>query len=208
MTIPNPFAHPESLHERRHGPYGYNPYDGYKPWLRDEFTFRCVYCLERELWYPDRSASFSADHVVPQSEDAALICEYTNLIYACTRCNAARRDVRVPDPTAVAFGHHLQIQEDGLLLGMTPEGRDLIELLHLNRNPALKVRRLFLTLFRLKEQLPTNPDVDTLFMEAFGFPDDMPDLRAKRPPGGNKREGSEQGCYFARKERGELPRTY
>jgi hypothetical protein len=85
MTLPAPFAYPSTKHQRRHGPAGYDPYRGYKPWLRDEFTFRCVYCLEREMWYPNRAASFSVEHIAPKSEDPSLICVYTNLAYACTR---------------------------------------------------------------------------------------------------------------------------
>src|ERR1700682_3612702 len=56
MTWPTHFAYPSEPHQRKHGPAGYTNYEEYKPWLRDEFTFRCVYCLERELWYPDRAA--------------------------------------------------------------------------------------------------------------------------------------------------------
>src|ERR1700732_4278731 len=99
MTSLTPFSHPPVPHARCHGPSGYDPYDGYKPWLRDEFSFRCVYCLERELWYPDRHASFSADHVVPQKDDLSRVCDYTNLVYACTRCNSLKLTARVLDPT-------------------------------------------------------------------------------------------------------------
>ena len=202
------FAHPFRPHERRHGPCGYDPYGGYKPWLRDEFTFRCVYCLERESWYPDRAASFSVDHVVPRCEDAALVCEYTNLVYACTRCNSARRDERILDPTAVAFGDHLRLGEDGILVGMTEEGLVLIDLLHLNENPALKVRRKYSRIHSLMERLPGDADIRSLFLEAFGFPDDMPDLRTLRPPGGNSRPGGALSCYFARREDGDIQATY
>ena len=70
MTWPTPFAYPSDPHQRMHGPAGYKDYAQYKPWLRDEFTFRCVYCLETgEFWYPDRAVSFSADHV--ESKKAA-----------------------------------------------------------------------------------------------------------------------------------------
>ena len=41
------FTYPRSRHIRRHGPHGYRDYRSYKPWLRDEFAFRCVYCLWR-----------------------------------------------------------------------------------------------------------------------------------------------------------------
>ena len=46
----SPFSYPESAHVRKHGPDGYAHYENYRPWLRDEFRFRCVYCLEREQW--------------------------------------------------------------------------------------------------------------------------------------------------------------
>jgi hypothetical protein len=38
------FAYPRAARSRRHGPCGYAHYSLYKPWLRDEFQFRCVYC--------------------------------------------------------------------------------------------------------------------------------------------------------------------
>jgi hypothetical protein len=41
-----------------------------------------------------------------------------------------------------------------------------------------------------------------------GFPNDLPDLKSLRPPGGNTRpEGIEQS-HFRRRERGELPAMY
>src|SRR5438874_575576 len=48
-----PFKFATAPHARKHGPGGYETYQAYKDWLRDEFTFRCVYCLERERWYPN-----------------------------------------------------------------------------------------------------------------------------------------------------------
>jgi hypothetical protein len=112
------------------------------------------------------------------------------------------------DPTQVAFGSHLRLGTGAELIGVTPEGWDLIDLLHLNKNPALKVRQHFLRLLTLKERHPDDPDVEKLFSAAFGFPEDMPDLRKKRPPGDNTMPGSEKSCYFARRERKELPPTY
>src|SRR6516165_3488169 len=112
MMLPDPFAYPVSAHGRRHAPAGYLDYQNYKPWLRDEFTFRCVYCLEREVWNPDRHASFSADHVVPQKDAPLRVCDYTNLVYSCTRCNSYKRRVRLIDPTAASFGKHLRFDEE------------------------------------------------------------------------------------------------
>jgi HNH endonuclease len=203
-----PFSYLVTAHERRHDPVGYNPYTGFKPWLRDEFVFRCVYCLERELWYPDRSASFSVDHIVPQSENEKLVCVYMNLVYACTRCNSARQDNPVLDPTKVALADHLRLGEDGKLIGLTPDGCDLIELLHLNGNPALKVRRYYLDILSLREAFPKHPVIERIFLGAFAFPDDMPDLRDKHPPEGNTKKNNTRSCYYARRERGELSEIY
>lgn len=69
MMLPRPFLYPSSIHSRRHGPAGYQNYESFKEWLRDEFSFRCVYCLFRERWYPNGSMSFSIDHVIPRSVD-------------------------------------------------------------------------------------------------------------------------------------------
>jgi hypothetical protein len=44
------FTYPAQPHIRRHGTRGYAALESYSPWLRDEFAFRCVYCLLREQW--------------------------------------------------------------------------------------------------------------------------------------------------------------
>jgi hypothetical protein len=59
------FAFPAKRHQRRHGPLGYVDYKSLKPWLRDEFTFRCAYCLWRENWCADGDGSFGVDHLRP-----------------------------------------------------------------------------------------------------------------------------------------------
>src|SRR5713101_4457496 len=71
-----PFIFADAPHVRKHGPGGYERYQTYKDWLRDEFTFRCVYCLERERWYPSGHAGFGVDHVKPKgvANYAHLIC--------------------------------------------------------------------------------------------------------------------------------------
>ncbi len=46
--FPEAFTYPPPVTERRHGPGGYVDYGSYRPWLRDEFVFRCVYCLNRD----------------------------------------------------------------------------------------------------------------------------------------------------------------
>lgn len=206
--MPNLFCHPVESHTRRHGPLGYIDYVGYKPWLRDEFCFRCVYCLERERWYPDRAASFSVDHVVPQSEDATRVCDYTNLVYCCTRCNSVRRDLKLIDPTEQAFGKHLRLGPDALFEGLTPEGNDLIDNLRLNKSPALDTRRRFQRILELFTNYSEITIVQELYLDAFGFPDDLPDLLSMRPPAGNSLPDGVNNCFFLQKQKGTLAEVY
>ena len=208
MTTPHPFVYSPAILARRHGPRSYDPFGGYKPWLRDEFTFRCVYCLEREVWYPDRADSFSVDHLIPQSQSPALIGEYANLVYACRRCNSHRGVELTFDPAADIIADHIQLTETGVMFGLTPDGLRMITLLRLNESPALDVRRKYLDISELFAAMPANERIARLYMREFGYPHDMPDLRTLRPPGGNSNPGSEDACYFARAERGELPATY
>ena len=109
-------------HVRKHAPHGYAKYDEFKPWLRDEFQFRCVYCLERERWYPNSKASLSVDHVVAQVNDDTRIVEYSNTVYACSRCNSAKRENSLLDPTETSFANHLEVHADGTLHHKTLQG--------------------------------------------------------------------------------------
>src|SRR5690349_17329451 len=137
MSLPTPFAYPTAPHARRHGPRGYKNYQQYKPFLRDDFVFRCVYCLEREAWYPDRAGSFSVDHFEAKVVNPARETDYENLVYACTRCNSFKRKAGVDlNPCLVAFADHLRVREDGQIEGLTPEGNKLIALFHLADAPA------------------------------------------------------------------------
>ncbi len=57
----DPFEYPPLPQVRRHGPRGYADYGSYRPWLRDEFSVRCVYCLLREQWGRVRGV-YAIDH--------------------------------------------------------------------------------------------------------------------------------------------------
>ena len=208
MTVPAPFAYPVSAHKRRHAPAGYVDYQNYKPWLRDEFTFRCVYCLERERWYPSRAAAFSVDHVVPQVSAPERICDYENLVYACLRCNSNKRDVLLPDPTRVPFAKCLSIGDDGTISALNADGADLIDLLHLNDSPVIDTRKKYLRVIKLKLDYPNNADVHDLFLDAFGYPDDLPDLASKRPPGGNRPKSGPVMSHYQLRQLNQLSEVY
>ncbi len=211
MTLLRPFEYPDTAHSRRHGPAGYEDYDSFKDWLRDEFAFRCVYCLFRERWYPSGYRSFSVEHVIPRSEDREGTSQrdYDNLVYACNRCNAFRVVEKILNPNHEAFNSHLKVdEENGSIQGLTDEGEKTIRVLKLN-DPILRDhrRRAFMVL-DLKRENPDNLTVHDLFVQVFSYPDDLPDLRKLRPPKGNMKSGSEETCYFALRECGGLGEVY
>lgn len=203
-----PFEYALQRHARRHGPVGYREWTAFKPWLRDDFTFRCTYCLFRERWYPSGADAFSVDHVVPRNRAAERICDYMNLVYACVRCNSLKRDVLTVDPTNEPLGLHLRLREDMTLEGLTPEGNDLIDLLHLNCNAAIERRQIISDIAELHRIQPNDPRVANLFRRTFQYPEDLPDLSSLRPPGGNRTVGSEETSFYALKAAGQLASTY
>jgi hypothetical protein len=201
------FAHPSEAHVRRHGPRGYEDYGNYKPWLRDDFAFRCVYCLFRESWsLIGGSAEFSVDHLEPQALAPHRRCDYTNLIYACLPCNSSRQDEAVPDPCAIGFGAVLRIADNCAFEGLTPDGNRMIELLRLNRPDALRARQRVLDLLARLQRARKDRAID--LARWFGYPPDLPDLSLLRPPGGNSLPDGVHQSHFARRARGELPATY
>src|SRR5260370_29445548 len=196
------FEYASIPHARRHGPAGYEDYNSYRDWLRDEFIFRCVYCLHREQWYHG-GATFHIDHFVPVTADATGKCEYSNLLYACARCNEAKRAVLgVPDPCQIALHDCRRIMDDGRVESLNNEGKKLNLVLRLDSEHNVRDRSRWM---RTLEFLRTNNA--ELYQEYMGFPVDLPDLRRKQVPENTKPDGA-ANCYFVLRERGELPALY
>jgi hypothetical protein len=204
-----PFIYPDAPHERKHGPEDLIQYQSYKDWLRDEFTFRCVYCLERERWYPNGNAGFGVDHVLPKGEEdyAHLRCHYHNLVYACNRCNSAKGNKILINPCADAFAVHLRVDEEGEIEGLTVEGKRVVNDLGLDLRGPTDKRKEQIIILRLYRQYPENDLVRTLYLNAFGFPEDLPDLSEHTRTKNSKPEGVEQS-YYRQREAKALPETY
>ena len=202
------FTYPRSLHVRRHGPRGYRNYRAYKPWLRDEFVFRCVYCLWRERWCAEGDHIFGVDHLVPQTTHPERISDYDHRVYACWQCNALKQDAKtVINPCEEALGHHLEIQSDGSVRALTVHGAEQIALCRLNRPRLLEARRMMIELFSMLEACVSGEAGECLrFLQ--GFPDNLPRLSTLRPPDSNTRPESIVDSYYAKRQRGELPATY
>lgn len=198
----HPYRYPMQAHSRRHGPAGYKDYRDYRPWLEDEFLFRCVYCLKRQKWA--RTDVWSLDHLKPKSEYPELECDYNNLILTCQWCNNRKLADSVPDPMAVAYGNCLQVKDDsGEVRPLNQDGEILIRVLKLNSLPQVHTRRD--TLRRLKILATCAPDE---WKSMMGFPEDLPDLRRKSPPDGNTRPEGIYESWLERKRRNELPEMY
>lgn len=194
------FDYPATAHVRRHGPR-YADYESYRDWLRDEFCFRCVFCLRREQW-ERRCAGFHIDHFLPQSAQPTRVLDYDNLLYVCASCNAVKGDLEVPDPGTVGYGACMQVQDDGRVQPLNSDGEVLVEVLHLNGGDMVRYRKLMIdTLAELRTRNWA------LYLEWMRFPDDLPDLSRKTPKGNSRPEGIAD-CWFAKRARGELPESY
>lgn len=211
----NPFPFPTEPYERRHGPKGYTSYQNFKEWLRDEYTFRCSYCLARESWFPDPEYAFSVDHFTPKSTAPHLECVYENLYYCCRSCNTVKGvKVGLINPDRAPYGAHIRISKSARLEGLTVQGKVLIDLLALNSPRRIEHRLKIVRLASIAIQLGTATnaekanEVRELLKQWFGFPATLPSLSTLAPPGGNSRPEGLESTYSARRARGELPDFY
>ena len=201
MKGPEPFIYPAKPHQRKHGPEGYSDYADYKDWLRDEFDFRCVYCLRRESWAP-RRAVWAVEHLILRKDRKDLATIYSNLVYACATCNSWKSADRMPDPCKVAYGDLVLVDSDGRIRALKPKGNTLIKVARLDDADSTEFRRKYIKLLRYYHQ--NDPEEYRRWM---GFPKDLPDL-ANRPVKRNSKPEGTRNCRFEQEKRGELPQTY
>src|SRR5688500_10301631 len=143
-----PFQYPVQLHQRQHGPHGYLDAESYRPWLRDEFSFRCVYCLVREQW-GRVTRSFDLDHFVPVASAPSRRLDYDNLLYACATCNAVKGSAPAPDPCVAFVRDGVSVSEDGTMVGHTVHARRLIRQLGLDSAESTEFRRMWIDILAL-----------------------------------------------------------
>ncbi len=198
-----PFQYPSGPHLRRHSPQGYRDYPRFRPWLRDEFAFRCVYCLRREQWELARGI-FHIDHFLPVAHRPDLVTDYDNLLYVCASCNFAKGDRVVPNPLIVLTGGVVRVKADGTIhADHHSEAARLIDLLGLNGPDYIKFRKRWIDIVALARE--KQPD---LYQRLMGYPEDLPNLRRCNRGGGNTRPAGVEQSAFARQKRGELPSCY
>ena len=144
------FDYPEPPEERRHGPANYAAYKHFRPWLRDEFDFMCVFCLVREQWGRVRG-TFNLDHFLPVAHHPEGRLRYDNLLYCCAACNDAKRDRILPDPCRVLVAGAVQVREDGLIEARSPDARRIVRVLGLNDREAREFRSLWVGIAALAD---------------------------------------------------------
>jgi hypothetical protein len=201
---PHPFAFPAGVHVRRHGPAGWADYRRYRPWLRDEFSFRCVYCLNRERWM-DVRRGYQIDHFVPQKIRPDLRADYDNLLYLCAACNNLKGAVLLPDPCVVALSECICFHDDGTVEAIEPnqdEGQRLIDVLELDQPQLVEYRRS--RIGSIKSHATYEP---SLYLHEMGYPSELPDLTVDVPPRNTRPEGLAESCR-CRFDKGTLPPIY
>ncbi len=147
----NPFRYPDSLHRRVQSPERFGDYRHYKPFLRQEFGWRCVYCC-----LPDcrREDSFGVDHYRPRSRFPELECEYSNLFYACSACNRRKgafwpderqwsQGLFIPNPCDFTMSDHLRF-EGTRVEALSSAGQFTEEILLLNDERDILYREFLL----------------------------------------------------------------
>jgi hypothetical protein len=194
------FDYPALPHQRRHGPQGYERAISYRPWLRDEFTFRCVYCFYREQW-ARVIGEFDVEHFRPQVNNPELGLTYDNLLYACHTCNLLKGRKGLPDPSQVLTAETVRVNPDGSMEGQSADARKLIAILGLDSDSYRHWRLVWMRNVELAKEYDSEH-----FRRLLGFPDDLPRLN-QSPPDNTRPEGVQQSWY-AKRQRGELPEVY
>jgi len=196
------FDYKAEPHSRKHGPRGYARHASFRPWSRDEFAFRCVYCLAREQW-GRVTGEFGLDHFRPQTSNPDGALEYDNLLYCCEPCNALKGDADIPDPSTALTAGQVRVNPDGTIEGLSREARKIIRVLGLDSESYNRWRLIWMRNLELAAvHSPSH------YARLMGFPEELPDLSELRPPDGNSRPEGVAQSYFALRERGELPETY
>lgn len=201
QNSPLAFVYPESVEHRKHGPAGYLEVQSFRPWLRDEFLFRCAYCLDREQW-GKVTGEFDIDHFVQVSSRPDLGLQYDNLVYSCRTCNARKGSKDIPDPFQQLTRKNVVVGSNGRLVGLTKDSHKIIDKLALNSDKHVQWRLTWMRVVELASQY----DLE-LLNRLMGYPEDLPNLESLQPPD-NQRPDGIASSYFAKRERSELATSY
>lgn len=171
-----PFLYPQSKHRRKFSPE-YKTNTSYKPYLREEFNKKCVYCCMPDFL---KKESFGVDHYRPKIKFRELEWEYSNLFYACNACNSRKGDswpteeqlkakIFIPNPCDHIMFNHLKFS--GIKVETRSNaGKYADEILDLNDDDILGYREQIVNLIEnlminLKEYEKTISDLNNLLKD-------------------------------------------
>jgi hypothetical protein len=98
--LAGPFSYPDPPVNFRHGPRGYADAVSFRPWLRDEYAFRCVFYLMRKQW-SRVTGEFDVEHFEPLAKNPYFGVMYEYLLYSCYACNLLKGQRDIPDPRQI-----------------------------------------------------------------------------------------------------------
>lgn len=191
MIDESAFRYPEPRRSRRHEPQ-YETYKSCRPWLRDEFMFRCVYCLKRETW-GQVTGDFELDHFKPQKINPEKRLDYNNLVYACQRCNGTKSCRTIPDPFKLLTSERLFCDYDGHLRTDDPNVEKLIEYLDLNSPRMIRWRWQWIEVIKLAKSRKKK-----LYDSLMSLPNDLPDLSRLKPVANSREKGISESWLVVR----------
>lgn len=136
-------VHGDKVIRRREDVSELEHYRDGREWLEQDFYNLCGYCGKDGSVMHQK---FHLDHFVPKSMDKDREKDYYNLVLACSRCNLSKSDkwptgdvarshngdVGFGDPATPEFDEHLERNEKGYVVGKTPVGNSMCEMLHLD----------------------------------------------------------------------------
>lgn len=155
----NPFIYPKLRHSRVLNPPNYASYGRYKPFLREEFERKCVYCRMPDTMRGEQG--YGADHYRPKKLFPELAATYANLFYCCNPCNSRKggywpdgdqASARfIPNPCDHEMFAHLRFQRASVE-AKTTSGEFTLELLDLNDPESLNYRKFVLETIAIYEK--------------------------------------------------------
>ncbi len=142
----SPFKYPHKKHQRTQTPPQYSDYRRYKPYLKKEFSNKCVYCRKSDAL--EDIGGFHVEHYRPKHQFKHLVTDYKNLYYSCAACNRYKDNYwsddsnqRVVNPCDHVMSHHLKFEKNEVASLSNP-GKTTLNILNLNSNESIKYRNL------------------------------------------------------------------
>ena len=125
------------------------PSEKQKNKVKNRADFICEYCQSLSAF---SSQPFAIEHIIPFVSGGKTVLE--NLAFACNGCNGhkfthttgrdpiTRKETALFHPRKQKWNEHFTWNEDfTLIIGKTPTGRTTVELLQLNREGCINLRK-------------------------------------------------------------------